>query len=108
MDQLTTILTRLKKPSVLTSLAAQITTLLLLFNVEIDTQLITGIITVITTILVLLGIVSNPDTQNQTYGDDLYFCPTCNKMTPHVLAGGNMLCPECATINDTISVTPTK
>lgn len=95
MKQLLLILERLKKPSVLLSIASQIVTLLMLFNVKVDMNLVTGIITAITAILVLLGIVSNPTTKTGSYGDDILDCSLCGKQTAHVLINGKMVCSEC-------------
>ncbi|MFI3212645.1 MAG: hypothetical protein R3Y24_04820 [Eubacteriales bacterium] len=106
MDQVKIILERLKNPKVIISVVSQIVGILVLLNFDVDTEWIFGIVTAVTSVLAMLGIVTNPDTQNHGYGDDLYFCPTCNRKTAHVKANGNMLCPECGTINDSIIILP--
>ncbi len=95
MTQLQLIATRLKNPSVLISIASQIVTILVLFNIHVDYNMITGVIAAISSIFVALGIISNPDTKAKGYGDDIALCPHCNKETQHVMVGGAMICSEC-------------
>ena len=94
------IISRLKNPSVIISIASQIITILMLLKVNVDESLIMGAITSITSVLVMLGIMSNPTTRNKGYGDDMIMCKTCGKHTPHVLTGTNMSCSICGTINE--------
>lgn len=101
MVQLRLILKRLRKPSVIASLTSQIITLLILFNVTIDTTLITSIITSITSILVILGVFSNPDTQKKGYRDDVSPCCKCNTNTQHVKIGDDMICVICGCSSNT-------
>ena len=70
MIDLKTILKRLKNPSVLISIASEIVVIFMLFNVGIDVNVVSGTLTAISSILVLLGILSNPDTVNKGYGED--------------------------------------
>ena len=70
MIDLKTILKRLKNPSVLISIASEIVVIFMLFNVGIGVNVVSGTLTAISSILVLLGILSNPDTENKGYGED--------------------------------------
>lgn len=97
MTHLNLILQRLKNPSVLLSIASQIVTLLLLFHIKVDINLVTGAIAAISSILVLLGIMSDPTTQNKGYTDDLFPCESCGSDTPHVLVNGKLVCRTCGT-----------
>lgn len=93
--QLQLIKFRLKKPSILLSLISQIVTLLYIFKIDIDTELITSVITCITSILIILGIISNPDSKQKSYVDDFAVCCNCNKVTQHVAIGDAMFCKNC-------------
>ncbi len=95
MLYLKSILKRLKNPSVLISIGSQIVTILLLFNIQVDVDLITGVIAAACSIFVLLGILSDPNTQNKGYPDDVFQCSHCNKPTEHVVVNGQMVCREC-------------
>lgn len=95
MVQLQLVLKRLKKPSVIASLTSQVMTLLLLFNIEIDTTLITSVISSVMSIFVILGIFSNPDAKKRGYRDDISQCTKCGKMTQHVPIGSKMICAVC-------------
>lgn len=98
MDEWKKILSRLKNPSVVLSIFAQIITILSLLNVNVDLTIAKGILTAVCSILVLLGIMSNPTTENKGYGDDMLLCSHCNKKSPHVLICGEMICTECGCI----------
>ena len=95
------ILNRLKQPSVVLSLVSQITTLLLLFGFQIDPQQLMTFATIVCSILVTLGIMSNPDSNHKGYGDDILICPNCNKPTLHVAVKGKMVCKTCGTEQQT-------
>ena len=99
MHQLQVIFKRLKKPSVLISVSSQIVTILLLLNVYVDVDVVSAIITGICSILVLLGIVSDPETQNKGYGDDLIECSGCHHKTRHIMINGKMVCTNCGCEN---------
>lgn len=100
MVQLQLILKRLRKPSVIASLTSQIMALLILFEVSVDTNMITSVITILTSIMVMLGIFSNPDAQNKGFKDDISICSQCNEMTQHVKVGENMVCSNCGSISN--------
>lgn len=102
MVQLRLILKRIRKPSVIASLTSQIIALLVLFEVQIDTAFISNFVTVITSIMIILGIFSNPDSQQKGYGDDIRTCSKCKQLTQHVKIGDNMICVNCGgTSNET-------
>lgn len=88
-------ISRLKNPSVILSIVSEILTILVLVNVNIDMRIFTGIITAVCSILVLLGIVSDPSTKNRGYGDDLRMCEKCNKISSHVWINGKFICKNC-------------
>ncbi|MEG1578708.1 MAG: phage holin [Oscillospiraceae bacterium] len=89
------ILERLKQPSVLISIASQIAALLLLFNVQVDMNLVTGVITALCSIFVLLGILSDPTTETRGYGDDWQYCANCHKESRHITVNGQKICRDC-------------
>lgn len=102
MTQVNIILERLKKPSVILSLTSQVVGLLILLDVNIDSEVVTGVATSVTAILVTLGILSNPDTQTAGYGDDIAVCENCGDETQHVLVGDDLVCKNCGTISTEI------
>lgn len=95
MKQLRIIQARLKKPSVIISLISQIGGIILLISHNGDINLITKVIIAISSILVTLGIVSNPDSHNAFYGDDICICTECHKPCAHVEVNGTLVCCEC-------------
>ncbi|MEG2073954.1 MAG: hypothetical protein RRY54_04235 [Angelakisella sp.] len=99
MNQLKNILARLKNPSVVISIASQIISVLLLLNVNVDRGIITAVITAACSVLVLLGIMSNPDTVTKGYGDDMHECANCHQMTPHLRVGDSLVCSKCGTVH---------
>lgn len=99
MEQLKLILKRLKRPGVIISITSQIITVLLLLNVNVNIDVVTGIVTAICSILVLLGILSDPDSEQMGYGDIFALCSGCGKKTHHVFINGQLVCKECGCIN---------
>lgn len=95
MNQLKLILSRLKNPSVILSILSEVITILMLLNVNVNIDLVTGIVTAVCSILVLLGILSNPTAQNRGYGDDVMRCENCGKDSLHVQVNGKMVCIDC-------------
>ena len=77
--------------------------MLLLFNIEIDMDIITGIITGLFSILAVLGIVTDPDSKSKAYKDDLILCSGCHKKTKHILINGDMICVACGCKNCNIT-----
>lgn len=90
------ILKRLTNPSVLVSVVSQIALVLLLMCSKIDVGMIPGFVAAL--ILILLGIISDPNTLNKGYGDDLFVCSHCQKVCEHVMIEGKMICRECGTV----------
>lgn len=104
MNQLKNILARLKNPSVVISIVSQIVSILLLLNVHVDQSAVSAVVAAVCSVLVLLGIMSNPDTQNKGYGDDMYECSGCHEVTAHVRVGENFVCPKCGCVNGNCGV----
>ena len=77
---------------------SQVVSILLLLDVNINENLIVSIATIVCSILVALGILSNPDTENKGYGEDYLYCFTDGKNTCHVKINGQMVCKKCGTI----------
>jgi uncharacterized membrane protein len=94
-EQIKVFIQRLRNPSVVLSIVSQVITLLLLLNVNINADMITRVAAVVCSILITLGILSNPTTQVKHYGDDILHCSKCNKDTVHVRVNGKMTCTEC-------------
>ncbi|MEG2988824.1 MAG: phage holin [Oscillospiraceae bacterium] len=97
MTQLKTMLLRLKSPTVLLSIVSQVVTLLVLFKVQVDMTLVGGAVTAISSILVLLGILSDPTTEKKGYGDDIFPCPNCGETGAHLVTGDTLTCKNCGT-----------
>lgn len=95
MKQLKIIQERLKKPSVIISLISQVGGIILLISHNSDINLITKIIIAVCSILVTLGILSNPDSRKAFYGDDICNCKNCHKPSAHVIVNGILVCREC-------------
>lgn len=95
MKQIQLILNRLRKPSVIISIISQLATILILCGVDIDKNLTTTIITAICSILTLLGILSDPESQNKGFSDTILICSHCNKASRHVYVNGKYICAEC-------------
>ncbi|WP_317854951.1 hypothetical protein [Chakrabartyella piscis] len=95
MAQLKIYLNRLKKPATFASIMSQLMTLLMRANLDVDYATILHIFTGITAIVTVLGILSNPDTQNKGYGEDFAYCEQCQGNTPHLAVGGKSLCQYC-------------
>lgn len=95
MTQLKIILERLKNPSVLLSIGSQIVAILVLLKVNVDMNIISGVIAAVCSILVLMGILSDPTTNNKGYHDDILPCESCNKKSKHITIDNNVMCSIC-------------
>ncbi|MEG2420617.1 MAG: phage holin [Oscillospiraceae bacterium] len=95
MLQVKAMLTRLKNPAVILSIVSQVVTLLVLFKVQVDMTLVGGAVTAVCSILVLLGIMSDPTTKRKGYGDDMAQCPSCGVVGPHLVTGDTLTCKNC-------------
>lgn len=100
MEQFKIYLKRLRNPSVILSIASQIIAILLLFKINIDSEIIMSVVTGICSILVILGILSDPDTKKITYTDDIMECINCQKKTKHTLVNRKMVCKECGGVKE--------
>lgn len=92
------LVSRLKRPSTILSLIAQVVSILLLMGVNVNESLILSISAIACSILVALGILSNPDTETKGYGDDILHCSNDGKGTCHVKINGQMICKECGAV----------
>lgn len=97
-NQLMVTLKRLKNPTVFLSVLSQIISIMALLNISINVDLVTGTAVSVCSILVTLGIMSNPTTKNKGYGDDMEFCENCNEKTEHFAVGDQLICRHCGTI----------
>ena len=104
MKQLQLILNRIKNPSVLISVVSQFVAILMLLNINIDGEMVSGVVTGISSILVLLGILSNPDTETAGFGDDIHFCESCNKEVNHLRVADKLVCKDCGFTNTKVAV----
>lgn len=100
MKYLEAILNRLRKPSVVLSLTSQIITILLILRINVDKNMVVGVVTIACSILVTLGIMSDPTTKNKWYLDDVRTCSNCKEKTAHTLVNGKMVCKGCGAVND--------
>lgn len=85
------LLSRLKKPTVIIALVSQIVSMLLLFGIKIDQDLIMGASTIICAILVTLGVLSTPETTTLTCSSG-----NCGDQ-PHTIVDGKLACIGCGT-----------
>ena len=92
---LTKIIIRIKKPSVVLSLVSNFITLLVTMGFKLDSKYIMSLATIICSILVTLGILSNPDSATKGYGDKYLICSRTGQLEPHEEIGGKMLCQNC-------------
>lgn len=97
MLQIKTYLKRLRNPTVVLSIVSQVVILLSVLDIDVDTETLNGLIAGVLSILVTLGIMSNPDSTKKTYGDDIIYCETCKKETIHAKVAGEMVCLDCET-----------
>ena len=90
------VLNKLKKPSVLLSLVAQAVAILTIFNVNVDMDMVGGLTMAVSSILVTLGIMSDPNSVKKGFGDDIFFCPDCKRERRYVKVGNSMVCSHCS------------
>lgn len=99
LTQVKLILYRLQKPSVILSIASQIISILIIFGVQVNGSLVMTAVAAMCSVLVTLGILSNPDTLKKTYGDDLLVCSSSGTPEPHVEINGQMICATCGAVH---------
>ncbi|MCL2088205.1 MAG: hypothetical protein FWH14_01850 [Oscillospiraceae bacterium] len=95
---LKTMLERLKKPSCIISIISHMAAILIIMGVHLNLSAVTTVATLVCSILVTLGILSNPDTVNKGYGDDLFKCADEAVETQHVQVNGQMVCKDCGAV----------
>ena len=95
MEQFKIFLQRLKNPTVITSLVSQIIAILVVFNVNVDVSATTQVVGAVASLLVTLGILSNPDNEKKRYIDDIELCESCGRKTLHVKVGNDLVCKNC-------------
>ncbi len=97
-DQLVAYMGRLRKPSTLLSLVSQVVSILLLLGIHINQSAVMAVAAAVCSLMVTLGILSNPDTAKNGYGDDILTCSVSGKKEKHVLVNGQMVCQNCGTV----------
>lgn len=98
MNQLQLTLRRLRKPSVMLSLISQVVAILVLLGYPVQEDLVMGVAVSACSVLVLLGIMSNPDTKKKGYGDDLLQCANSGLIEQHTMINGEMICTKCGAV----------
>ena len=98
IKQIQIILKRLKKPSVILSIVSQAIAILAMLNIHVDNTIVMAIATAICSILTTAGILSNPSTVKNGYGDDIYVCSGCGKSNVHTLINGKLVCNTCGSV----------
>jgi uncharacterized membrane protein len=97
-EQLKQYAARLRKPSTLLSITSQIVSILLLLGVHLDQTAIMGVAAGVCSLLATLGILSNPDTENKGFGDDILHCSKDGRLEKHVTVNGQQVCQNCGTV----------
>lgn len=83
---------RLSHPTVIISLVSHVVQILVLAGVDVNQKAVLSIITAACSIFVTLGVLSNPDTENQGYGDDMLICSESGQLEKHVKVAGQLIC----------------
>lgn len=97
-QQLSPFLIRLRKPSIILSLVSQVITIMLLMGFDVNKNLIMSIAAIVCSMLVTLGILSNPDSSKKGFGDDVLICSNSKKPEKHVKIKDKYVCTECGAI----------
>lgn len=97
-EQLMQMLHRLKKPSVLLSIVSQVVAVLLMLGFDVNEGMVMSVAVGISSVLVTLGILSNPDAHKSGYGDDILTCSASGNLEPHVMVNGQMVCANCGAV----------
>jgi len=85
------ILSRLKNPTVVLSIASNLIALFLLLGYKVNEGVVMSVVTITCAILVTLGIMSNPDYNT----DNMLYCPLDKARTYHVEVAGKKMCSVC-------------
>ncbi|MDY3929395.1 MAG: hypothetical protein SOZ34_08560 [Clostridia bacterium] len=94
MKTLKLIWNRLKKPHVLLGILSQIIIILKAFDVSIDTDMLSIITTAICSILVLMGIIGDPD-DSSGFCSEIKQCEKCGQTSCHIKIGDFLICRNC-------------
>ena len=89
--KLSQILSRLKNPTVVLSIASHLISFLILMGYKVNEGVVMAGVTIICSILVTLGILSNPDYNT----DNRLFCTACKEKTHHVEVADRKVCNIC-------------
>jgi uncharacterized membrane protein len=92
-------LNRLKKPSVLISLASLAVKLLIVLGLDINESAAIQATVFLCSIMVTLGIMSDPEAKAKGFGDDLLVCSSTGEKERHVEINGQMMCTKCGAVN---------
>ncbi len=71
---------------------------MMLLGISLDTNLIMGIVAGLSSVMVTMGVLSNPDSVNKGYGDDILKCSREGVMEKHVMVAGKMVCQACGAV----------
>lgn len=88
----------MKHPAVLISLVSEFVALLVVFNIDVDRAAVMTSVTTICSVLVAMGILSNPDTEKKGFSDDIKFCKNCQKDSVHIKVGDEWRCKDCGAL----------
>lgn len=99
-EQGKSILQRLRKPSVVLSIASQVAAILVVFGLQIDRDAFMTVVVLGCSILTTLGVLSNPDSTKRGYGDDILTCSKSGRKERHALINGEYVCVNCGAIYD--------
>ena len=108
MKILNLILNRIKKPQVIMSILSQVIIILTILNIDVDVDAISGIVTAVCTILVMLGIMSNPDDGSFGYCDEIHVCSNCHKNACHIRVKDKLICRNCGNTTDVCDINEKK
>lgn len=98
MKQLKIILKRLKKPSTVISIVSQVISLLVIFGINVQQQYVLAIVTTTCSILITLGILSNPDSGKAGFGDQILKCSNDGQMSLHTWVNEQLICTNCGAV----------
>ena len=98
--QLKLLISSLKQPSVILSIASRIISVMLLLGFQVNQSVVLAVVTACCSIMVTPGIMSNPDSTKKGYGDDLLTCSNSGKKELHTRINGQMVCTVCGAVYD--------
>ena len=95
MKTLKLIWNRLKKPHVLLGVLSQLIILLKVFDIKINTESLSVAVTAICSILVLMGIIADPDNSTNGLCNEIQKCENCGQTTCHLKVDNTLICKNC-------------